>query len=57
MMYNYTVYYVEEGSIYSQIWEVEAGDRVEALDTFLAAEIPHKYVALVLCDSHEGSEY
>jgi len=57
MMYHYTVYYVEEESIFTQSYEVEASDRVEALNTFLANEIPHKYVSLVLCDDYEGSEY
>ena len=57
MKYHYTVYYVEEESIFSQSYGVEASNRVEALDAFLAAEIPHKYVALVLCDDYEGSEY
>lgn len=57
MMYHYTVYYVEEESIFSQTYDVEASDRVEALEAFLAAEIPHKYVALVLCNDYEGSEY
>lgn len=56
-MYHYTIWYVEEGSIYSQLWEVAARGRVEALDAFLGAEIPHRYVALVLCDDYEGSEY
>ena len=57
MVYHYTVYYVEEESIFTQSYEVEASSRVEALDAFLAEEIPHKYVALVLCDDYEGSEY
>lgn len=57
MMYHYTVYYVEEESIFPQSCGVEASDRVEALYAFLAKEVPHKYVALVLCDDHEGSEY
>lgn len=56
-MYHYTVYYVEEESIFVQSYGVGASDRVEALDAFLAAEIPHRYVALVLCDDYEGSEY
>lgn len=56
-MYHYTVYYVEEESIFVQSYWVEASNRVEALDAFLAAEIPHKYVALVLCNDYEGSEY
>lgn len=57
MKYHYTVYYVEEESIFVQSYWVEASDRVEALDAFLEAEIPHRYVALVLCNDYEGSEY
>lgn len=56
-MYHYTVYYVEEESIFTQYCEVEASNRVEALNAFLEKEIPHKYVALVLCEDYEGSEY
>lgn len=48
MMETYCIYYVTDGEIFSQLFEVEAYSKEEALDKFLFKEIPHKYVAMIL---------
>lgn len=53
MIKAYSIYYVTDGEIFSQLFEVEAYSKEEALDKFLLKEIPHKYVAMIL----EEGEY